>query len=478
MELLSKLNKVYGLTTRQSEILHLISKGLTNKEIADQLYISHNTVKIHTKSLFKQLEVSNRIEAAMLFKKYEDEVGGKSPNEKECMIAFTPFAREFDPSVKQLESLELQLIHWFTDWQWFSVSPLERGFDNKNSLGDDDSQKSLNCRYLISGSIHKSTDVIRITVQLVSLIENKTVWSENYILSENYTFEEESELCIKITAQASYALVGYEGKRCNQIELNERTADELFYTAYWLLMQNEKESTEKAIQLCNLGFEKDPFSILARYGIFHGEYQMVIEQWTQDINSKLEKLETLSKSSLQQNNKNAISHLMMGRFLYLKGDIDGTLSFAEKSVELNPCLAESAIFLAQMLAIANRKKEAIYYAQRALDFNPYLTNNGTYMAGISIMYYLLESYKESISWAQKSLYYRPDCLLSTIALICSFYLNSEKENAKIQSNKLLQYIPSFSIEKLAPMMKVLPLKKADLIIDVLSQCGIPYSIAK
>jgi len=47
------------LTDRESEILTLIAEGFTNKEIGDQLFISHRTVDTHRTNLMKKLEVNN-----------------------------------------------------------------------------------------------------------------------------------------------------------------------------------------------------------------------------------------------------------------------------------------------------------------------------------------------------------------------------------------------------------------------------------
>ena len=47
------------LTSREKEILVLISEGLTNKEIADQLYISPLTVDSHRKNLLAKFTVRN-----------------------------------------------------------------------------------------------------------------------------------------------------------------------------------------------------------------------------------------------------------------------------------------------------------------------------------------------------------------------------------------------------------------------------------
>jgi RNA polymerase sigma factor (sigma-70 family) len=49
-----------SLTERERQVLHLLAKGLTNKEIAADLFITTNTVKRHLKSIFEKLEVTTR----------------------------------------------------------------------------------------------------------------------------------------------------------------------------------------------------------------------------------------------------------------------------------------------------------------------------------------------------------------------------------------------------------------------------------
>lgn len=53
------------LTSRQIEILNLMSKGYSNKEIADELFISETTIKAHLRTIFKKLKVTNRTQAVL-----------------------------------------------------------------------------------------------------------------------------------------------------------------------------------------------------------------------------------------------------------------------------------------------------------------------------------------------------------------------------------------------------------------------------
>ncbi len=52
-----------ALSTREREVLELAAAGLRNREIADRLLISSNTVKFHLRAIYAQLGVRNRVQA-------------------------------------------------------------------------------------------------------------------------------------------------------------------------------------------------------------------------------------------------------------------------------------------------------------------------------------------------------------------------------------------------------------------------------
>ena len=69
-EFVRDLDKVaaLGITPRELEILELIAQGLSNKEIADKVFVSENTVKTHSSRVFDKLGARRRTQAVQMGK--------------------------------------------------------------------------------------------------------------------------------------------------------------------------------------------------------------------------------------------------------------------------------------------------------------------------------------------------------------------------------------------------------------------------
>jgi LuxR family transcriptional regulator of csgAB operon len=53
------------LTAREAEILAVVASGATNEQISDRLFLSRHTVKTHVYNIFKKINVTNRLQAAL-----------------------------------------------------------------------------------------------------------------------------------------------------------------------------------------------------------------------------------------------------------------------------------------------------------------------------------------------------------------------------------------------------------------------------
>jgi DNA-binding NarL/FixJ family response regulator len=57
---LSKCKREFCLSQRELEVVSLLAKGLTNKEIGEKLFISEYTVENHLRSIYRKMDVNNR----------------------------------------------------------------------------------------------------------------------------------------------------------------------------------------------------------------------------------------------------------------------------------------------------------------------------------------------------------------------------------------------------------------------------------
>ncbi|HYW72729.1 MAG TPA: response regulator transcription factor [Pyrinomonadaceae bacterium] len=57
-----------GITPREFEILELIARGMSNREIAEKLFVSENTIKTHSSRLFDKLSAKRRTQAVQIAK--------------------------------------------------------------------------------------------------------------------------------------------------------------------------------------------------------------------------------------------------------------------------------------------------------------------------------------------------------------------------------------------------------------------------
>lgn len=66
------LHDSFQLTHREREVIDLISKGMSNKEIAEALHIATFTVKSHVHNILEKLSLSTRLEIAVLISKQKN----------------------------------------------------------------------------------------------------------------------------------------------------------------------------------------------------------------------------------------------------------------------------------------------------------------------------------------------------------------------------------------------------------------------
>jgi TolB-like protein/DNA-binding CsgD family transcriptional regulator len=183
------LNSEWKLTPRQWEVLQLMSKGLTNPDIAGLLQISLGTVKAHVGGIISELGVANRTEAAVLYKDTHvrgDASGQYASGQSEpppMSLVVLPFS-DHSPSQQHeyfAHGLSDELIAALGRVSGLRVVARTTAFAlRKQNLTTQEIGERLNVGGLLEGSICILEDELRVNVQLVETKSGYLRWSEVY----------------------------------------------------------------------------------------------------------------------------------------------------------------------------------------------------------------------------------------------------------------------------------------------------------
>jgi DNA-binding CsgD family transcriptional regulator len=69
-----------GLSNREAEVAELVVKGLSNKEVANQLFVTEKTVKFHLTNIYKKMSVKSRAQLIVWCMPYQSFVENTSAN--------------------------------------------------------------------------------------------------------------------------------------------------------------------------------------------------------------------------------------------------------------------------------------------------------------------------------------------------------------------------------------------------------------
>ena len=85
-----------GLSNREAEVAELVSRGLSNKEVANQLFVTEKTVKFHLTNIYKKMNVKSRAQLIVWCLPHvgfvENEIRNETPIMEAAQVPAAPAA--------------------------------------------------------------------------------------------------------------------------------------------------------------------------------------------------------------------------------------------------------------------------------------------------------------------------------------------------------------------------------------------------
>ncbi|MEE4360484.1 MAG: tetratricopeptide repeat protein [Pseudomonadales bacterium] len=414
-----------ALTPRQYEILALISKGLSNREVCELLAISSNTVKVHVASILRALGVANRTEAASAYQRLltrEDDVGARLRTADRVgrpMIAVLPFTNLANAADDDhlAGGLVDDLITRLSGWRWFPViaSVSSSRYDGRE-LDLARLREELQAGYFITGSVRRSGDQVRVNAHLTEARQGENVWSGAFDARTDNVLETQDEIARRIVACLSPELMEVEGRAQDAAPAPEFEAWRLTMQGMWHLSRRTREDIESAIALMTQAVERSPDFALGWYGLSWAHHHGLIEQWTGDPMASLAALNRGAQECRRCDPNGAPTQALLGLVEIIAGNTSRAISHLERATALNPSSTQALSLLGQCYGLDGRPDECIATLEEALKLNPYGPTVWVYHGVIAMAHFAASRLDEAVSWSRRALDGRPEAITAQLTL--------------------------------------------------------------
>ncbi|HKJ25685.1 MAG TPA: LuxR C-terminal-related transcriptional regulator, partial [Myxococcota bacterium] len=381
------------LTPRQLEVLELMSKGLTNREIAGVLDISAATVKVHVSSIIKALDVTNRTEAAMALQalgaRREDAKSGVPGFGGRPAIAVLPFDALSGDDEQDFfaDGLVEDLTTRLAAWRWFPVIARNSAFAaGRRPFVVTDVARELGARYVIEGSTRRSGDRVRIHVQLIDGETGAHVFAKKVDRTVDDVFAAQDEIVESIVGTLEPTLLQVEGLRALRRPAHALDTWERVQRGLIRLQEQLPEPLEQAIADFDAAIAAEPDFAPAHAGramtqFSRGLLHLGVTHWQasseRDLAVAAERAGACFAEALASGRRatecdplDPAAWLALGAGLASTGQPDATRGALERSVDLGPSSAIACWSLGNLWLASDRWREAHGLYERAIRLSP------------------------------------------------------------------------------------------------------------
>jgi len=299
--------------------------------------------------------------------------GSKSYSNSIAVLAFADMSPEKDQEYFS-DGIREEILNLLSKIPELKVISRTSSFSFKNkeaTVGE--IGKALNVEFLLQGSIRKSANSFRITVQLINVADGSQVWSENYERPIENIFLIQDEIAAEVTQRLKVSFIDKTivSKRVNP------EAYTLYLRAKQLVDQISAESSANAEKLLRQSIAIDslyaPSWELLSTVIYKNYYVYTTEGHS--VSEGIEKAMPAAKKSIALDPNYAPGYSLLALYYKGKWDFEEAKINLEKALQLAPEDARIIKTLASREMDLGRLNNAIIYLKKAISLDPLNSSN-------------------------------------------------------------------------------------------------------
>lgn len=328
--------------------------------------------------------------------------------------------------------------------------------------------QELGVRYVISGSMQRVGDRLRVTVQLIEAESESQIWGEKYDRTITDIFVVQDEIVRAVTTSLGETIWRSAAAKLDAKPVENFAAYDYFLQGLDIFHKLTSEANDDARQLFLKAAELDPELGLPYIGLAWTHYIEYRAQWVDTGPEALDRATAYVEQAAEMVGDTYQIHRIMAKISQARGEHDKALAHSERALEFNPNDGDLLANYGQMLTYAGQSKEARRWVDDAMRRNPHYP--GWYASVLSNILYLQKDYEAAVASLNR---------IGTLAiwdhrlLAASYAQLSLQDEAQQHVKAVLEIDPNFSLGAFKSKLQFRRDADKDHFLEGLKKAGFP-----
>ena len=365
---------------------------------------------------------------------------------KRPALAVLPFENKSgDPEQAYfVDGLTEDIITTLSLWRSFPVIARNSTFVYKGeAVNIQEVSRALGARYVLEGSVRKSGDKVRVTVQLIDSETGHHVWAERFDRQVEDIFDLQDDLTQKIAAIVAPELERVGQNRVTINQPQNLDAWSLVQRGTALLDEYTKESNLRAREMFGQALELDPSYSRAYSGLALSYARALMSGYESSREAATDKCMESARQAVALDSSDAYAHNMLAMACLWARQNQDAISSLQRAVELNPSYAHARASLGDTFSRVGRTEEGISMMEDAMRLQPDAPNLRHFNAFLARACISARRYEEAVEWARKAIHLRSDLAHAHCLLAVSLAHLGRNEEARTALDQCERIQPDF-----------------------------------
>lgn len=315
----------------------------------------------------------------------------------------------------------------------------------------DEVGRELDVRYVLDGSVRRSAERIRVSVQLTDTSRGALLWSQQYDTEPKDIFAVQDDITRRIAGTLAVRLSKLELAKAASKPPSSLEAHDLVLRGRDLLTRGTRTANSQARSMFESAIALDPNYVPAIVGLGVVDLNAVRFGWTADPLEALQRAERLGHQAIVIDESSPGPHALLGRVHIRRGNLDRALDEMKRAIALNPSDPDSYAGLGNALLLLGDVDGAIKAIETAIQLHPGISATDYFRLGMA--YILAGRNTDAIRTLERALARNENNVFINAMLAAAYAETERQEEATRRANAVRQLSPVFATSDIGSLFR-------------------------